>query len=95
MKKRQTASLLLTFLLTLTSTSLLRAGQIWMETTYFVPDFKADLKIPVPEASWKVFTKKRIFVGRDAEGVEYLEGADQGTSSWVLGNMVVSIVVSP
>lgn len=94
MKHRQTALFLLTFLIGLTSATLLSAGQAWMETTYFVPNFKADFKVPTPESTWKVYAKKKILMGKEAEGVEYLEGADQGTQSWVFGNMVVSILKS-
>lgn len=92
MKYRQTAALSLAFLLTLASASLLSAGQAWVETTYFAPDYKADLKVPTPEASWKVYTKKKILMGKEAEGVEVLEGAEQGTRIWAVGNLVVSIL---
>lgn len=94
MKYRATALLLLTLLISLAQANSAWAGQVWIETTYFVPNFKADLKVPVPEASWKVYTKKKIQTGKEAEGVEYLEGVDQGTMSWVVGNVVVSILKS-
>lgn len=92
MKHRQIATLPLIFLATLASATLLPAGQEWMETTYFAPDYKPDLKVPAPEASWKVYIKKKILMSKEAEGVEFLEGTEQGTKIWAVGNLVVSIL---
>lgn len=67
------------------------AGQVLTETIYFTEGFKPDMKVPVPDNSWKVYAKRKILLGDKVEGIEELDGADRGRISWLVGKIVASI----
>lgn len=70
----------------------LRAGEIWAETTYFVPEYQLTEKIPVPAGDWKLYQRTKILIGDNVEGIEYLDGFQKGTISWLVNDKVVTVL---
>lgn len=70
----------------------LKAGDVCTETTYFAPEYKAGPKPPLPEASWKIYARKRIFRYSGGHGVEHLDGPEKGTTIWKVGDLIAVAV---
>lgn len=68
------------------------AGEVWTETKYFIPDYQLTEKVPVPTAEWKVYQQKKILLGGEIEGIEYLDGFQKGTVSWLVRDTIVTIL---
>lgn len=67
------------------------AGEIWEKTVYFAENFAPDTKVPTPDPSWRIYSKKVISSGENVQGIEALDGSDRGTAFWLVGGSVVSI----
>lgn len=92
--RKPSAKNLLFLLSTFFVAASLTAGEIWTETKYFAPSYQLNEKVPVVGADWKVYSKSRILLGQDVECIEYLEGIQKGTTAWLVGNTIVTLLKS-